>query len=692
MSKKFLRLYNTTVKKVLSVSTIQRMFGRSCFGLSIAGMISLPRVSAEEIIIDFKGHPVTEAAISKRLQDENEKKISVCIRLAKKFGQCAEDFRNPLKTLQKASNDDTLDELIERFVAFVSGGEALKPSGKIPYRIPHKDKLSPTEKESADMVECWCETAIRFKCALEMLKDFPEGDETVKNALKALYDAGTACYKAVFLSSFWEMLPGKEEVEEECLQRLGQAETTRANARAVRITLRNGSVDPKTSGQLFKNLRSDLHLTFDRMKGIVSADPVLKERLISLAFVNSELELEEYCFAESKLLENVSFKDSILTMHFLSFSRCGRLKRPKYENLLLYLPPPSNLINVFEEDPYITEEDVREMATDCFRERCGRGMFADEKEAGNYLMCHQLDSILTEFYRRCEIEKRNAELEKQFEVFKEEKKKFEKRISDLKSTNANILNGKETVLQKNRTLKAELAEQKEALRSKSDQCSRLSEEYESFKKQQTETVEKIMKELEETRRDRDLRRAELSEVLETGRKLREELKTLRSENEAQAEKIAEFESLTEGWKDKINTVTTLEAEKSGLGKRLADATKDKDEAERKLGAERERNKIALKEKKQDIANLKQKTGNFEAELAKTQMLLSEARAKIKELENSETCVLKTMDIISVKEDDKKEIQPNDFRPIKNDKKPFFPKKKSKKGGKYVEFDIRGANF
>jgi hypothetical protein len=105
----------------------------------------------------------------------------------------------------------------------------------------------------------------------------------------------------------------------------------------------------------------------------------------------------------------------------------------------------------------------------------------------------------------------------------------------------------------------------------------------------------------------------------------------------------------------------------------------------------------LKRKKQTIGKLEKNLENLRSELAKTQALLFEAQTKIKELQNSESYVLNTMDVIREdKEEPKEEIKNDDFRfnfskntfqqKQNTNKKSFYPKKKDKKGKKYVEYN------
>ena len=304
-------------------------------------------------------------------------------------------------------------------------------------------------------------------------------------------------------------------------------------------------------------------------------------------------------------------------------------------------------------------------------------------------MINKLDSVLTEFYNRCKTERRNAELEKQFEVFKETQKQLESRNGDLKRANENQRNEMEALLQKYRTVKTKLKTMEGELSLEADKFSKLSAEYERFKKQQTETVEKLTKGLEGTQSAHDLTKKQLREAWDENKVLGEKLKNLQSENETQKEEIEILQAFKEKWGDKIDTVAKLEEEKSELKKQLIKVTEEKSEAERKLNGERERNDEVVQEKKQTIGKLKKDLENLRSELAETQKHLFEAQKKIKELRTSESFVLKTMDVIQDEEEPKEEVnfQKDTFqkKQSSNEKKPFYPKKKGKKG-KYVPYN------
>ena len=472
-------------------------------------------------------------------------------------------------------------------------------------------------------------------------------------------------------------------------QRSAQAEEL-----VLKITLKNGSVDSETSKELFKNLDKGLYLTLERIKGTISANEVLKEHLISIAFLNSELVLEKKCFQKSRYLERLIFKSSTVTMHYLCFANCVNLKSPEYENLLLYLPYPSNLSNVFEYDPCINEAFIREMATNCFRERCKRGTFEKEQDAEEYLMSNELGSVLTEFYHCCEMGKQYAELKKQFDNCKKENAKFKEKNSNLERANENQRDEMEALRKVNQPLKESLKTAQENYKKLSQELSQLKNKYENFEKQHKETVGNLTKELETESKYGDTQRLENVKLRTCNKELSEELKGLQTEKEVLKGEIENLQALKEEWKGRIDTVATLEAENEQLKKQLTDTTKERDYAKEMLNRERKRNDEVVKEKKQTIGKLKKDLENLRSELAETQEDLFKAQAKIKDLQNSESYVLNTMDVIREdKEEPKEEIKNDDFQPNyhifrqpqNTNEKSFYPKKKGKKS-KYVPYN------
>ncbi|MBR1843554.1 MAG: hypothetical protein IJ793_01625 [Opitutales bacterium] len=693
LSKNFPYGLNVAMKKILNTTRIRRVLTHSFAAALIAKGGFLSTASAKEIVIDFKDKRITEAAITKRLQEENEDKIRAYKQLTKKFNECTEVFSDPCAASVEASKDDSLGKLIESFIAVVPGGKALEKRN-----APSQNTCTLFKPQNIlqDASEPWREMEIRFLTALAILEMW-EKNKTCENdttcARAALHKAGNNFYQTVFAPIIGQFGPS-EGLKEACSKRLESTKEAQAEELVLEITLKNGSVDSETSKELFKNLDKGLYLTLDHIKGTISANEVLKEHLISIAFSNSELVLEKNCFQESRYLERLIFKNSTVTMHHHCFANCVNLKSPKYENLLLYLPFLSNLSNVFEDDPYINKEFIREMAARCFCERCKRGTFENEQDAKDYLMINELGSILTEFYRRCEAEKRCAELKKQFEVFKKTQKQLESRNGDLKRANENQCNAMEALLQKYRTVKTKLETMEGELSLEADKFSKLSAEYERFKKQQTETVENLTKELETESKYGGTQRLENVKLRTRNKELSEELKGLQTEKEVLKGEIKNLQALKEEWKDKIDTVATLKEEKNKLEKQLIDTAKERDEARRMLNKEREENKTTVKEKNGKIAGFKLKLDALRMELQKTQALLFEAQAKIKELQNSESYVLNTMDVIREdKEEPKEEInfQKDTFQQKQNtNKRSFYPKKKDKKGKKYVEYNGKFA--
>ena len=758
-----------TVRKILNTTRIRRVLTHSFAAALIAKGGFLSTASAKEIVIDFKNGKITEDAIWKRLNDENEDKIRAYQGLTEKFKESTEAFSDPFNASIDASRNDSVEKLIESFIAVVPGGKALKkrdaPSQNTctlfkPQNIP-QDESEPLR-----------EMEIRFLTALAILEMWGKNkksceNDTIRAARADLHAAGDVFYRKVF-SPIFSVFPLTEESAKElkkaCAERVKSTKEAQAEELVVEITLKNGSVDSKTSKKLFENLDKGLHLTLDHIKGTISANEVLEKRLISIAFLNSELALTERCFQNSQYLEQLTFKnstvtiyyqcfancdhleqlifkDSTVTMYYLCFADCVSLESPEYENLLLYLPYPSNLFSIFAKDPHINKEFIREMATNCFRERCKRRTFEKEQDAEDYLVIHTLGYGLMDFYHRCKAEKRCVELEKQLEVFKKTQKQLESRNSRLEQANESQREAIRDLPQQKKRLTEALRTQKEELSKKDDELLKLSAEYENFKKQHEETVEKLTNELKGTQSAHDLTKKQLRESRDTNRGLRKELKNLQSENETQKKEIESLKAFKEEWKDEIETIIPkLEEENKQLKKQLEKTDKERVDAKEMLNREREKNRKTITEQKQTIKELKENLEKLQSELAKTQKHLLEAQKKIDDFRFSEANILTTVGMLGdILEEPKEEV--NDFRPnfqnifrheeepkeIKNDfkndfrpnfqnifrhkeepkekinfqkdifrqaqnankKNPFYSKKKgkkSKKGGKYVEYN------
>ena len=184
-----------------------------------------------------------------------------------------------------------------------------------------------------------------------------------------------------------------------------------------------------------------------------------------------------------------------------------------------------------------------------------------------------------------------------------------------------------------------------------------------------------------------------------------------------------MQAFKEEWKDEIETIIPkLEEENKQLKKQLEKTDQERVDAKEMLNREREKNRKTITEQKQTIKELKENLEKLQSELAETRKHLWEAQKEIDDFRFSEANILTTVgmlgdnleepkeeikndnfrpnfqNIFRHEEEPKKEIKNNNFRPnfhifpqAQNTKKknPFYSKKKgkkSKKGGKYVEYN------
>lgn len=533
--------------------------------------------------------------------------------------------------------------------------------------------------------------AVKFVAALEILEERDTADAILKQA------EGNLCVKAKeFLASKFPNLTRSNRSEgfAKQLKELKEAADPMPN-----IVLQKGLVKAETSSQLFENFKKPFRLTFDGVEGVFCAGNTLKQLVVSLAFSQSHLEFTPQCLEKAPLLEGLIVKDfTLFIFDNLSFAECPKLEGPFQGNgrILLDADHPESIVSAFKDCPNIKKEDVKKVALNFFISNVQNGCWTDNEQAEAYLENNQLHKAYLEFFHRFKIEQERAKLEKDFESLKKKGDKLEKEISRLKTVNEKQRSEAEALCKENQPLKKSVKTAQENYEKLSQDLLQATNKYANYKKQQTETVEKLMKELERTQSTHDLTKQQLRESLDTNKELQKSLKNLESDNETQKEEIENLQALKEEWKVKIDTVTALETKNSELKKQLTNTTKERDEAERKLEKERGENKATIKEKNKGIAGLKLELDALRTELKKTQECLFEAQAKIKELQNSESYVLNTMDAIQEDEEEsKEEIKNDDFRPNfqkdifrqaqNTNKKSFYPKKKGKKGKKYVEY-------
>ena len=290
LSKNFPYGLNVAMKKILNITRIRRVLTHSFAAALIAKGGFLSTASAKEIVIDFKDKGITEAAISRRLREENEDKIPDYEQLTKKFKEYMKVFSNPWEASVEAAKDDSLAKLIKSFIAVVPGGKALeKPNAP----SQNTCTLFTPQNTSQDESKSWREMEIRFLTALTILEVRKKNETCENNATRAraaLHAAADGFYKKV-LSPIARQFWSSEGLPEACSERLESTKEAQAEELVLKITLKNGIIDSETSKKLFENLDKGLYLTLERIKGTISANEVLKGHLISITFLNSELVL-----------------------------------------------------------------------------------------------------------------------------------------------------------------------------------------------------------------------------------------------------------------------------------------------------------------------------------------------------------------------------------------------------------------
>jgi len=675
LSKNFPYGLNVAIKKILNTTKIRRVLTHSFAAALIAKGGFLSTASAKEIVIDFEDNEITQERLLAGLKEKESQYVYNCNTLAETLEKAVQ---NKELTIMTDYAEDLRRNCLTPFHHLIVGDVW--------------DHLSYKSFKGADKSSKMGIEAVKFVAALEILEERDTADTNLKQA------EGNLCVKAKkFLASKFQnlMRSNRSEGFVQQLKELKEAADPMPN-----IVLQKGLVKAETSSRLFENFKKPFRLTFDKVEGVFCAGDTLKQLVVSLAFSQSHLEFTPQCFGKAPLLESLIVKDfTLFIFGNLSFAECPKLEGPFQGNgrILLDADRPGSIVSAFEDCPNIKKEDVKKVALNFFISNVQDGHWTDNEQAEAYLENNQLHKAYLEFFHRFKVEQERAKLEKDFESLKKKGDKLEKEISRLKTVNEKQRSEAEALRKENQPLKKSVKTAQENYEKLSQDLLQATNKYENFKKQQTETVEKLTKELEETQMERDLTKQQLWEARDKNKELQRSLKNLESDNETQKEEIENLQALKEEWKGKIDTATALETENSELKKQLIKVTEEKNEAERKLNGERKRNDEVVKEKKQTIGKLEKNLENLRSELAKTQALLFEAQTKIKELQNSESYVLNTMDVIREdKEEPKEEIKNDDFRfnfskntfqqKQNTNKKSFYPKKKDKKGKKYVEYN------
>ena len=651
MSENLLYTLDMIVKKILNIPTVQRMAKHLFVITVIAWEASVPTASAGKIVtVDFNGKEITQERLSEGLKNGEAQYVKSCEKLAENFGRVVEDEN---LTVYEDADESLVRDYFPPFYQLIVGNV---------WDNTHADTY---ERDREIIIE-----KLKFLTALKLLNKrcnahstAGETEEAVRRAEKTLYGKARKFFKTKFPNSF------RTFRQSEVFSEFGKMLETAADPLTTVIFL-NGTVKTETSYRLFENFQKPFRLIFNNVKGTFLAGEQLRKSIVSLTFSKSDLKFAPRCFEGASLLEKLEvFEDNdkdetVFVFGERSFANCRKLQCPFNEDdgIILDANNPGNLVSAFEDCPHIDKKNIQKVALDFFSENVEEGIWKDMKQAKTYIENNQLDEtyicvVFKVAKAKREAEERRVRLQEAYEALKKENKRQRK---DAKS-----------VLQKKQQFKQLLTETKANYLEVFENFLQVTNEYQRFKEQQTKIVEK----------------------------LRKKLKILQSDNEVQKERIKVLEAFREERKDEIDTVATLEAERSKLEKRVVNATKDEDEAKRVSDAERKQNKKAVKGKNGNIADSKKSLKNLRSESTKTQMLSFKTQAAIKEPKISESFALKTMDVVREDEGKIKEVKNDDFRsgfqktPSKKHKiqtrKNFIQGKNPKKSGSLRNLIIKG---
>ena len=687
-----------TVRKILNTTRIRRVLTHSFAAALIAKGGFLSTASAKEIVIDFEGNEITQERLLEGLEKNELQYVNNCNTLAKTLEKA---IQNKELTITTDEAEDLRRDCLTPFHHLIVG-DVWDHVNYQCFEDPDKDLKMGIE-------------AVKFVAALEILA---ERDAILKQAERNLCDKA----REFLVSKFPNLITRscRSEGFKTQLKEFKKEADPMPN-----IVLQNGVVEAKTSSQLFKDFKEPFRLTFDRVEGVFCAGDTLKQLVVSLAFSQSHLEFTPQCFEKAPLLESLIVKDlTLFIFGDLSFAACPKLEGPFQGGgkILLDADRPGNIVSAFNDCPNIEKEGVKKVALNFFINNVQNRCWTD-KQAEAYLENNQLHGAYLEFFYRFKAEQKSAKLEKDFESLKKEGDRLEKEILRLKTVNKNQRNEMEALCNVNKSLKDSLKTAQEDYNKLSQELLQVTNKYENFEKQQTKIVENLTKELEGINNTHGLTNKQLREAWDENKKLRKELKNLQLENKTQKGEIESLQAFKEEWKDEIETIIPkLEEENKQLKKQLEKTDQERVDAKEMLNREREKNRKTITEQKQTIKELKENLEKLQSELAETRKHLWEAQKEIDDFRFSEANILTTVgmlgdnleepkeeikndnfrpnfqNIFRHEEEPKKEIKNNNFRPnfhifpqAQNTKKknPFYSKKKgkkSKKGGKYVEYN------
>ena len=680
------------MEKILNIITIRRVLKCSFALLLIAGRLPFLTASGKNyILMDFGGKEITQKGVLEKVQEFKKNYIRKC-----------QYFIEEFRRLNKRTNIDAEfgPELVRGY---------LKPL----YEFILSDDCAQCLEQYRPYFECdefYQKRGLQileFFVALKALKS-ESFDKDTKKWEEALYEELTNFVKETFREQFQSL---NDQVQAH----------TEIQGLQMNFILQNGTVTAETACELFEDFEKPFRLTFSNVEGTFCAGEQLKRSVVMMRFINSRLEFVSHCFEGAPLLKelnvvektsffafgercfencpnleelNVVDVPSFFAFGEKSFAGCPKLQSPfRDDNENIKLTGTDNLLSAFEgfKDDKKKKESVQKVASRFYFYSIEKGFLKDIRQAYKYLTKNELDpGFLFPLYsmKLGEAEEKIKSLIKECDALKKLNERLEK---SNKSLSKSLKDKERPVAKKNDELK-------QSIKKKEDEVEKMSKalsKYEKLVAQYKTIIEEKEKKSEESRQSWDRERLHGVKLVEENKVLRDEIKALKKKKEELEETII---TLEEEGREAIRTVPTLKAENEQLKKQLADATKERDDAIKErdkakemLNNERERNKAVIKEKKQNIAKL-------EKELAETQKRSLEYQKKIKELQTSESYVLKTMDMFQDEEEPKEEVKNDDsqlnfskntFQQKQNTNgKNFYPKKKSKKRGKYMEFNYQ----
>lgn len=669
------------------MATIRRVLRCSFALLLLAGRLPFLAASGRGyIVIDFKGEEITQERLLKGLEHYKKWYIKECKQLAEAFARAAD--KNGKLAFKNGIGRSFVRDYITPF------NELIFPGNWDDIQIDDKDlqRLYFKAKDNRDRRKVF--EAVKFVIALKTLKyrRTPNDSDAVK-AEEILYDEA----KKFVEGNFPPILKGFID------------EKGSPSDMKITICLKNGEVSAKTSCELFENFEKPFRLEFWNVQGSFYAGEQLKKCVLSLIFRNLVLEFTEKAFENASLLKKLEIsedegKQTVLVFGERSFANCRYLKSPFKTNNAIKLDKnrPGKLVSAFEDCPRIDKEHIQEEALAFFNENVENEIWQNVEQNKIYLKDNQLDEAYIGKYYGSKLKEKQNEVEslwKQYQALTAKYHALEKENERLKN-NCEAFREKtiRPLEQKNRELKQLLTKKEEEFQETSQKLSRVTSKYEKLEKQHAEIVESNKKRFEEKCNECNLTRKNFLNAKEQNKELREKVKNLEKGNEAQKEKIETLEAYIKEYEDKINKATKLEAENEQLKQQLDKETKDRITAEIKLDQKDKNHEESLGKKDKKIDKLENDLKNTQSESTKKDAIISKLRVEIKELKTSESYVLTTMDIIADEEEPKEEVKNDDFRlnfqkdtfqknQSSNEKKPFYPKKKGKKG-KYVPFVLQ----